>query len=196
MSNSTRQSLSAEICEFGSLWKLISCGVDLHADERSGQFSCVEGEGPDSGPPRRYLNERIALRPRIDSCPPTGSRRLPRTALPFGGLVDQTSTRSSNPPQNMRLPSNGIDLGSIVLARRGSFMTFSLTRSRCARDSYTIHANTTVSFRLSLTLCGNDVTLPGFTSSAMHSTYSSAPCSRQILPACRAKRRYSSTLFF
>ena len=39
-----------------------------------------------------------------------------------------------NPPQNMRLPSNGICLGSIMDASRGSFMTLALMRSRAARD--------------------------------------------------------------
>src|SRR5919106_3088472 len=113
--------------------------------------------------------------------------------LPSGRA--QTSTNALNPPQTMRLPSKGVDLGSI-LAIRGSFMTCSLTRSRCSRESYTIHANTTVSSGSSFTLCGNDVTSPGFTSSATHSMYSSAPYSRQTLPASSAIRRYASRLAF
>jgi hypothetical protein len=34
---------------------------------------------------------------------------------------------------DMRLTSNGIG-SAIIVARRGSFITFALTRSRCARD--------------------------------------------------------------
>lgn len=56
----------------------------------------------------------------------------------------------------MRLTSNGMDLESIDSVRRGSFMTFALTRSRCARDLYVIHENTTVSPGLSLIVRGND----------------------------------------
>ena len=89
----------------------------------------------------------------------------------------------------MRLPSNGIAFGSIILARRLSFMTLALTRSRWSRDLYTIHENTTVSPRLSLTLRGKDVHLPTLTSSATNSRYSSAPCSRQTLLASCAMRR-------
>src|SRR5471032_3291406 len=96
----------------------------------------------------------------------------------------------------MRLPSKGIDFGSIMLAKRGSAMTFLTTRSRCARDSYTIQENTTVSADLSFTLCGNEVVFPTFTSSATHSVYSRAPCSRQIFPAFRAMRRYACRFFF
>ena len=48
-------------------------------------------------------------------------------------------------------------------------MTLAFTWSRCARDLYTIHENSTVSPGFSFTLCGNEVTLPGFTSSATHS---------------------------
>src|SRR3970040_833151 len=80
----------------------------------------------------------------------------------------------------MRLTSKGIDAGSQP-ASRGSFITLALTRSRCARDLYTMYEKNTVSPRLSLTLCGNDVRLPGFTSSATHSRNSSAPCSRPDL---------------
>ncbi len=38
-----------------------------------------------------------------------------------------------NPPQNMRLPSNGIFFGS-MLAKRLSFITLALMRSRAFRD--------------------------------------------------------------
>ena len=74
-----------------------------------------------------------------------------------------------NPPYISRLPSKGIDLGSIMSASRGSFMTLALTRSRCERDLNTIHENITVSPGLRLTLRGKDVRFPTFTSSAMHS---------------------------
>jgi hypothetical protein len=40
-----------------------------------------------------------------------------------------------------------------------------------------------------LTLRGNEVRFPTWTSSATHSQYSSAPCSRQTLPAFFAKLR-------
>src|SRR5687767_14835576 len=53
----------------------------------------------------------------------------------------------------------------------------------------------TTSPALSFTLCGNEVHLPGFTSSAMHSMYSRAPYSFQILPAILATLRYFSTFF-
>src|SRR6185369_8687492 len=46
----------------------------------------------------------------------------------------QSSSSVLNPPQNMRLPSNGMVLGSIIGARRGSFITLALTLSRWARD--------------------------------------------------------------
>ena len=75
----------------------------------------------------------------------------------------------------MRLPSNGIAFGFIIFASRGSFITFALTRSRCARDLYTIQEKMTVSPGLSLTLRGNDVHLPTLTSSATNSRNSSAP---------------------
>src|SRR5215216_4566114 len=83
----------------------------------------------------------------------------------------------------------GIAFGFIICVSRASFMTLALTRSRWARDLYVIQEKTTVSPCLSLTLRGNDVHLPGLTSSATHSRYSSAPCSRQILPAFCAMRR-------
>lgn len=79
-----------------------------------------------------------------------------------------------NPPQSMRLASKGIDFGSI-LARRGSFMTFALTRSRCARDLYPIQEKATVSPRLSLILRGNGTKPFMFRSSPTHSRNSSAP---------------------
>jgi hypothetical protein len=88
----------------------------------------------------------------------------------------------------MRLPSNGI--GSFMMARkRLSFITLALTLSRSARDLNTMYEYTTVSPRLSLTLRGNDVRFPTFTSSATHSRKSSAPQSRQILAAFLAMRR-------
>src|SRR3954469_2679664 len=106
------------------------------------------------------------------------------------GKVGQAhnSTKGFNPPQNMRLASNGMSL-AFIFAKRGSFITLELTRSRCTRDLYKMYANTTVSPAFSLTLCRTDVCLPGLTSSATHSTYSRAPCSRQILPAFCAMHR-------
>jgi len=68
-------------------------------------------------------------------------------------------------------------------------MTLALTRSRAARDLNTIQEKTTVSPGLSFTLRGKEVSLPTFTSSAMRSLNSSAPCSRQILPVFCAMRR-------
>src|SRR5262249_2101801 len=87
------------------------------------------------------------------------------------GDLDQTRTSGLNPPQNMRLPSKGSFFGSIMSARRLSLKTFFMTRSRWPRDLYTMYANTTVSPDLSLTLCGKEVCLPGFTSSATASRY-------------------------
>ncbi len=82
-----------------------------------------------------------------------------------------------------------------MLVSRGSFITFALTRSRWARDLNTIHENTTVSPGLVRAIRGNPA--PHFTlrSSPTHSRYSSAPCSRQILPAFRAMRTYASRFF-
>ena len=59
-----------------------------------------------------------------------------------------------------------------------------------------MYENTTVSVGLSLTLRGNDVHLPTLTSSATLSRNSSAPYSRQILPAFLAMLRYSLSFFF
>ena len=42
------------------------------------------------------------------------------------------------PPKIMRVASNGIAFGSIIFASRGSFITFAITLSRCARDLYTM----------------------------------------------------------
>src|SRR6185369_15866882 len=91
----------------------------------------------------------------------------------------------------MRLASNGSFFGSIMPARRGSFITFALMSSRWARDLKTIQENTTTSFGLSLTLRGNDVIFPILTSSSTHSQYSSAPNSRHTAPALRDMRRYA-----
>src|SRR5258706_12088423 len=113
-----------------------------------------------------------------------------RSACPEG----QSSTRLLNPPQNMRLPSKGMLLGSMMLFMRGSSITLALTLSRCSREEYRIQEKTTVSSSLSCTLCGNDVTLPGCTSSPTHSQYWRAPWSIHILPASSATRRYASRL--
>ena len=93
------------------------------------------------------------VRPELKACPEL-NRRDERRAIDIDGqfsvhaeLVEafrtffvhaQPSTRTLNPPQNMRLPSKGIALGSIISASRGSFMTFALMRSRSARDLYTM----------------------------------------------------------
>ena len=50
----------------------------------------------------------------------------------------QAATRTLNPPQTIRATSKGIAFGSHIFAMRGSFITFALTRSRCARDLYTM----------------------------------------------------------
>ena len=42
-------------------------------------------------------------------------------------------TMDLKPPQNMRMPSNGMVSGPMS-AIRGSFIALALTRSRCARD--------------------------------------------------------------
>ena len=54
----------------------------------------------------------------------------------------------------MRFESKGIAFMSIILARRGSFITFAFTASRWARDLKTIQEKTTVSQRFGLTNCG------------------------------------------
>ena len=95
----------------------------------------------------------------------------------------------------MRLPSKGMAFGSIMPVRRRSAITLAFTRLRCARDLYTIQEKATVSPGLSFTLRGKDVSFPLFTSSAIHSRYSSAPCSRQILPAFCAICRYTCRFF-
>jgi hypothetical protein len=87
------------------------------------------------------------------------------------------------------LASNGNDAMPPIAAIRGSFITFALMRSRAARERKTMYENSTTSSRLSLTACGNDVSLPGLTSSATHSRNASAPCSIHILPAFAAIRR-------
>src|SRR6266581_7038516 len=114
---------------------------------------------------------RLYLPDRVDRGMSRGSRHcVPVVSIVLSdSCLAQASTITLNPPQNMRLPSKGIVFGSIIFASRLSFMTLAMTRSRCARDLYTTYANTTVSPDLSLTLCGNDVRLPGFTSSAAHS---------------------------
>src|SRR5256885_4077462 len=60
-----------------------------------------------------------------------------------------------------------------------SFITFATTRSRSARDLYTMYEKTTVSPGFCLTLRGNDVRLPHFTSSARseeHTSELQSPC--------------------
>src|SRR5436190_3033338 len=80
---------------------------------------------PASIPARR--DARMSLRWRGDR--PVCRRGHPRRS---GGC--QRDTIVLNPPQNMRLPSNGIALGSIIFASRLSFIALALTRSRCLRD--------------------------------------------------------------
>src|SRR6266508_2326379 len=84
---------------------------------------------------------------------------------------DGSSTTLLNPPQNIRFPSKGMLLGSIMSFMRGSSITLALTLSRCSRELYRIHENATTSSSVSCTLCGKDVSLPGFTSSPIHSQY-------------------------
>lgn len=76
-----------------------------------------------------------------------------------------TSTRILNPPYAIRFKSNGIDFGSIILARRGSFTTFLLTWSRCVRDLSAIHEKTTVSRALARTVLANGIPILVFRSS-------------------------------
>jgi hypothetical protein len=62
----------------------------------------------------------------------------PRSTAPRAArLRDQrrySDTIGLNPPQNIRLPSNGIAFGSIIDASRGSLITLALMRSRSLRD--------------------------------------------------------------
>ena len=70
------------------------------------------------------------------------SSRARGREAPAEGAYASTSTL--NPPYAIRFRSNGI--GSfIIFAMRGSFITFAFTRSRWARDLYTIHEKQTVS---------------------------------------------------
>jgi alkylated DNA repair dioxygenase AlkB len=110
----------------------------------------------------RSVGERINLTFRLIT-----SRERSRESAGEGG---QRSTIDLKPPQNMRLPSNGMALGSMYFLSRGSAMNFLLTRSRSLRDLCTMYENTTVSPGFSLTLRGNEVHLPGLTSSATAST--------------------------
>ena len=72
---------------------------------------------------------------------------------------------------------------------RGSFITFAFTRSRWARDLYTIHEKQTVSPLFALASRGKAIPIFVFKSSPTHSRYSRAPWSRQIFPARCAMRR-------
>src|SRR6516165_1713079 len=86
----------------------------------------------------------------------------------------QKACSTLKPPMNMRFPSTGMVL-PMSLNDCSSIIAF-MTRSRSSRDLYTTHDNITISSSASCTAWGNDVCLPGFTSSAMQSTYSMAPC--------------------
>jgi hypothetical protein len=44
------------------------------------------------------------------------------------------ATNTLNPPQNIRLPSNGMFFGSMNFASRGSLITLAITRLRAALD--------------------------------------------------------------
>src|SRR5262245_33570541 len=79
---------------------------------------------------------------------------------------------------------------------RLSFMTRLLTASRCLRDLNTTQEKNTVSPARCLTARGNEVRLPHFTSSAIASRYSSAPCSRIRRPIVLACRRQAASFFF
>jgi len=108
---------------------------------------------------------------------------------PHGVELAKTLLATAYGMVDREMGTNGIAFPSIISASRLSFMTLALTRSRWARDLKVIQEKATVSLGLSLTLRGKDVSFPTLTSSAMHSRNSSAPCSRQILPAFRAMRR-------
>src|SRR5438105_12614376 len=86
----------------------------------------------------------------------------------------QKACNTLKPPMNMRLPSTGMVLPMSL--NDGSSLIACIAWSRSSRDLYTAHDNMTISSLPSCTACGNDVCLPGFTSSAMQSTYSTAPC--------------------
>src|SRR4030095_3506000 len=96
----------------------------------------------------------------------------------------------------MRFMSNGGAFPSIIDVIRGSFITFALTRSRCARERYTMYEKNTTSPGLRATLRANENPLPALTSSATHSRNASAPCSFQTSAAFAAMRRYAWTLRF
>jgi serine/threonine protein kinase len=98
------------------------------------------------------------------------------------------STSTLNPPYAIRFMSNGIGT-FIIFAMRGSFITFAFTRSRWARDLYTIHEKQTVSPLFTLASRGKAIPIFVFRSSPTHSRYSRAPCSRQSFPARCAMRR-------
>src|SRR6267142_5313979 len=103
-------------------------------------------------------------------------------ALP-GSRGTLLSPRDEDPesPETHALHVEGHGLLHLrVVHARVSFITFAFTRSRCARDLYTIQEKITVSPGLSFSWRGN--VLPHFTlrSSPTHSKYSRAPWSFQI----------------
>jgi len=58
--------------------------------------------------------------------------------LSNGVRKTQASTIVLNPPYIIRFTSKGIGADFIILTRRGSFITFALTRSRWTRDLNTM----------------------------------------------------------
>ena len=82
------------------------------------------GEGTEGGVEPLMVNHKVNY---YRVAPVSSSR--PRA------LATYASTITLKPPYDMRLASNGIaSMSAIILAIRGSFITFALTRSRCARD--------------------------------------------------------------
>ena len=92
---------------------------------------------PKENPEIIYMSTSFAL-PHLlekirDILPPEGDLYL------VGGAVRDLLLNRLSRDFDFALPSNGIAFGSIISARRGSFITLALTRSRWARDLYTIH---------------------------------------------------------
>src|SRR5262245_30778665 len=125
-----------------------------------------------------------------------GLRRggAPRPLRPSGTPATsiQKACRTLKPPMNMRFPSIGM-VPAMSLNDGSSIIAF-IARSRSSRDLYTAHDNITISSSPSCTAWGNDVCLPGFTSSAMQSTYSRAPCFLTKSLMFFVKALYSPTL--
>ena len=81
------------------------------------------------------------------------------------------SSSKSNPPQIIRLPSNGMSSGFM----RESSMSFVLPASRTSFEGHSIQEKTTTSPSSALTARLKSVTLPSGWSSPQHSTMRVAP---------------------